>query len=261
MRRLTRPLPPSCLHWCSRSQIREWDPNGDGTITKQEFRLNVRKLFPKDTPPKVQDIDALFQSLDDDGSGSLDVAELKAALKKLQDTAASSKAGASLAQERAGELRARAAELRNGVLAATIASERALEELQQLQRGTLRTKLGELLVAKGVKMGDIVAKWDRSGDGEIDKAEFRREVIGLGVENERASEIDALFDELDGDGGGTLDLNEVKASLRKLQEGAEGMKDALRTMGLSYIASLKATRKAQTHFEAEEKEASEARKT
>ena len=34
--------------------VKEWDPNSDGSVTKQEFRVCVRKLFKK--APGVKEV-------------------------------------------------------------------------------------------------------------------------------------------------------------------------------------------------------------
>ena len=57
----------------------------DGTIDKREFRSNVKAIGVEAT---VEELDDLFDTLDTDGGGELDVAELKVALKTLQDESA-----------------------------------------------------------------------------------------------------------------------------------------------------------------------------
>ena len=57
--------------------FREWDSDGDGGVDKYEFRKAVTALGY--TPPKSQ-IDALFDSMDVDGSGVIEYDELKNAL-------------------------------------------------------------------------------------------------------------------------------------------------------------------------------------
>ena len=66
--------------------LREWDPNGDGKISKMEMRQSVKKTLGEKAD--AREIDALFTSLDDDNSGSLDIDELKVALKRFQESAA-----------------------------------------------------------------------------------------------------------------------------------------------------------------------------
>ena len=45
-----------------------------------------------------------------------------------------------------------------------------------------------------------------------------------------AGELDALFDSYDGDGGGSLDLNELKPTLKKLVEAAEAREVELKEL-------------------------------
>ena len=61
-----------------------WDPTGDG-VDQKEFRENVLSMGVVAEPGEV---DELFNSLDEDGGGSLDVGEIKAALKSLADQSA-----------------------------------------------------------------------------------------------------------------------------------------------------------------------------
>lgn len=65
-----------------------WSKNKDGDITKKEFRANVWKMGGAgnglDELTEVQ-LDELFESLDDDGGGSLDGDELKDALVKMRE--------------------------------------------------------------------------------------------------------------------------------------------------------------------------------
>ena len=50
-----------------------------------EFRGNVRKLLPK---ADVKEIDALYDTMDDDRSGALEVAEVRVAFKRFAEAAA-----------------------------------------------------------------------------------------------------------------------------------------------------------------------------
>ena len=59
----------------------EWDSNGDGEITKVEFRKHLRNLG---VTCEVEAIDALFDFYDEDGSGTFDLDEIKVALKRLE---------------------------------------------------------------------------------------------------------------------------------------------------------------------------------
>lgn len=91
--------------------------------------------------------------------------------------------------------------------------------------------------------------------------QFRAHVEALGVEVSSASEIDALFDELDADGGGSLDAAEVKRALRVLQEEAEAAKVSKRSLCEQTIIACRAAKAALASFrtrkEAEEAAAAE----
>ena len=60
--------------------FREWDENGDGTVSKKEFRVAM-PLLGLEVP--IKSIDALFDEWDPDGSGKLDLKELTKVLKIL----------------------------------------------------------------------------------------------------------------------------------------------------------------------------------
>ena len=59
--------------------FREWDEDGDGTVTKREFRKAIPALGVH--APRAE-IDALFDSFDPDGSGSIEYAEFNKLLRK-----------------------------------------------------------------------------------------------------------------------------------------------------------------------------------
>ena len=69
--------------------VSSWAKRGEEPINKMEFRQHVRKLLSADKTYKIdmRQVDELFEELDEDHGGSLDVAELRLALKKLQDSA------------------------------------------------------------------------------------------------------------------------------------------------------------------------------
>eukprot|EP00966_Prymnesium_polylepis_P234654 5427744-Prymnesium_polylepis.1 len=53
-----------------------WDRDGDGRISKAEFRERVAGiLHAKLTPTDKKDLDGVFDSMDDDGGGVLEIAE------------------------------------------------------------------------------------------------------------------------------------------------------------------------------------------
>ena len=61
-------------------------------------------------------------------------------------------------------------------------------------------RVGTVLLRSNLLISDIVSKWE-STHGEVNRAQFRRNVRALGSELEATdAELDALFDEYDGDG-------------------------------------------------------------
>ena len=63
--------------------LASWDPTGNGSLTKGEFRTAVRSLGLAGTTSA--DIDALFEKYDGDASGKIEIAELKAALDHIKE--------------------------------------------------------------------------------------------------------------------------------------------------------------------------------
>jgi len=59
--------------------FREWDVNGDGTVSKQEFREAMPQLGLR-APPSV--VDAVFDEFDHGGDGSIEFAELNKLLRR-----------------------------------------------------------------------------------------------------------------------------------------------------------------------------------
>ena len=89
------------------------------------------------------------------------------------------------------------------------------------KKDTLDQKLAEALVRKKANPKDLVLEWDRKHKGEISKVEFRQGVRGLGLKADN-KEIDTLFDSIDTDGGGSLDVPEVRAGGRLRVAGGGG---------------------------------------
>ena len=201
--------------------VYEWDKNSDGKISQSEFRLQMRAfdLIVDD----IKAVDALFKDFDADGNGFLELAELKVAFKRAliaHKAASASSAGvkdrvAALAKmaEQATEVMERTAELE--------VEEISLKEMKEKRGATLEEKLGSMVTKKNAHLSDLT-KMDTSSDGLIDKAEFRTFVRGVGIKDNKLDndEVDALYDTLDHDKSGTLDLKELKETLSRLQMAA-----------------------------------------
>ena len=61
--------------------FKEWDEDGDGNVSKKEFRRAV-PMLGLDPEPSKTDIDSLFDQWDPDESGSIDYKELNKILRK-----------------------------------------------------------------------------------------------------------------------------------------------------------------------------------
>ena len=233
--------------------IREQDRNGDGVISKLEFRVNLRKLLSGASMTlEVRDIDGLFAELDHDGDGKLDLPNVKAALKKLQDECRGAKARVARMQEHLGELSKVVNTYREAVADAT-ALEAGRERLNSMKTDIPpAAQLGTLLAKRNIKIGDVARKWDSDGSGTIDSKEWRRHVKGLGFAG-TDGDCDAIFDFLDDDDSGELDLEELKVALKRLQE-ASIEADAALVEQESEIANMKKKAKASQKTAAQAKE-------
>ena len=223
--------------------VKEWDRNGDGDISKPEFRLNLKKLGLE--KEDGLEIDRLFDSLDGDKSGSIDIPELRAAFKKLQDDAKQAGGQEGRNTQKAAGLRAVAAAFR-AAAAETEAWEEADKGLQALKGNpSVAARLGNLLTSRNIKVADAVRKWDTSGDGTIDSDEFCDNVVSLGLKDATKEELAALFVELDDDGSGELDLDETKRALNTLKDAATKAKANEAAVTREVAALKKAARAAQ----------------
>ena len=77
----------------------------------------------------------------------------------------------------------------------------------------MRVSLRDQLAQDGERVMDAFRRWDQSGDGQIDRAEFLRAVQKLGVAAP-SSLIEDVFDGFDVDGSGTLAFTELHKQLR-----------------------------------------------
>lgn len=121
-----------------------------------QFRNAIRGLGMAEE--RVDAIDSLFETLDEDGGGSLDRAELKAALRKLQRAVNEEQDVANEIVAGADALRATADAFDAAALAAQ-AFEESRARLEKARSGSVSARIGHLLMARNFKIGDVKAKW------------------------------------------------------------------------------------------------------
>ena len=188
--------------------FRKLDKDGDGTITKAEFR-GALPLLGFDAS-RTDLADELFKTLDSDGGGTISFDELNQKLRQ--------GAGVELAAElKAGAVGA--IELKARTKIAPGSSHRHLLGEQGssivLKKVTV-AGVREALAASYSRVIDFFKLMDKNGDGAVTKHEFRAGLGLLGIDESQASmeAIDALFDSFDMDGSGELTFNELKTILR-----------------------------------------------
>ena len=182
--------------------FKEWDEDGDGQVSKKEFRTSMKALGLD--LPRIE-IDAVFDEMDPDGSGTLEYKELNKLLKKSIELNPKLQAGA------AGEIQTTSANkhaLRKGV-----SKQKSMLSLDLDEDGDIREQLKQHLFREAVRIIDLFREWDEDGDGTVSKKEFRKAMPMLGF-NVPKVEIDALFDEWDPDGSGSLSLKELNRVLK-----------------------------------------------
>jgi Ca2+-binding EF-hand superfamily protein len=198
--------------------FRQLDKNGDGRISRREF-VSVLPLV-LNTHHTAEQYRAAFDVIDADGSGEIDYKELKASLSRDDvELAAELQAGAmgeieTEAKNRVG-LRPTA---HDGSLHAPLAEILSAEEL----KAALRRGAGRVM--------DCFRAMDRNGDQTVTRREFAAALPLLGFASSNRPVIEAIFDEIDSDGSGSIDYKELNSALRRddvtlaaeLQAGAMG---------------------------------------
>ena len=105
--------------------LRSWDTNKDGSLNKVELRQAVRGPRLRLKGESNADIDALFNTFDEDGSDEIELTEMKPFLQKLQREAQA-------AQEEAEAIRAEASECEAASQQLSLAAS-AMREIETLE--------------------------------------------------------------------------------------------------------------------------------
>ena len=200
--------------------VKTWATNSKGVATgevsRMDFRKHVRKVVDW---PNVKQVDAYFNEIDTNKGGTLDQKELEKAIKKLQDKAQHVAVATQEVERKCDFIRSRIATAQE-VISHTERAEDAMRRLEQIQSNKApAAKLGAELLKRGTKISDLLKSWE-SANGEVDVVAFRNNVRDYGV-NDTDEALDDLFHTLDADGGGTLDIDELKGALGGLREASQ----------------------------------------
>lgn len=193
--------------------FREWDTNGDGLITLDEFTGGIRKLgYAADDAS----IAALFRSWDVDGSGAISLRELNSILRRggtvtlaahlRFDPEVSTKRKAEAVRKKA----AAAAKTVKGALAGRVrpGDHGAGPAAMDAQGETLLKRLAK----NKEQLQELIRSWDKNKDGYISRKEFRQAVpltCGAAPHN-----LDVLFDVMDYAGKGRIPVGHLYSCLR-----------------------------------------------
>ena len=194
--------------------FREWDENGDGQVSKKEFR-KAMPLLGLEVP--TVEVDKLFDAWDPDKSGSLELSELNKILRRGGTIELSDDLKPGAAGEIVLESKAKFA-LRKGKLQNAGSRVLAAVKLQAGSTKPLDEQLREALAKNAVRVIDLFKEWDADGDGTVSKAEFRRAMPMLGVEV-APEVIDTLFDRFDPDKSGSIEMGEISKMMRRTDTG------------------------------------------
>lgn len=170
------------------------DRDGNGAVTRREFMASLPLLGFMSDPETA---DTVFDTLDEDGSGSIEYEELHRRLRQ----------GAAMSLK--PSLRARphfdheAHELGDD-------ESLAAKRLRPATVGEVR----EALARERTRVIEMFRVCDVDGDGRVSRREFRATLPALGFGAGGRQSIDALFDTFDLDGSGMLSLLELKTVLR-----------------------------------------------
>jgi len=154
--------------------FKEWDENGDGRITKKEFRTAMPELG-LDVPRKT--VDALFDKFDPDRSGSITQKEL------------------------------------GKILRAPGTSVLGSIDIDEHSSKSVPEQLKEALAKNATRAIELFREWDTNKDGFVTKQEFHKAMPLLGLHAPK-KDIDAVFDSFDPDRSGKISSKELTVILR-----------------------------------------------
>ena len=181
--------------------FQRFDSSGDQSIDLQEFLALLKIVDPKLT---ILQIERVFNMIDCDGSGSISLEELK-------------------------ELMGFKREIKEGFVE---------DKEMEVKIGKMMYVLRETISRNGLNLNAIFARYDNSGDMNLDRSELFSLLQDISPIEEEMS--DYLFKKLDFDGSGDINFNEFKSyvledtvlqkKLKDLEEKTQGMVMFLRNI-------------------------------
>lgn len=154
-------------------------------------------------------MDKLYDELDGDRGGSLDLAEVTKALKSLRQNVKNLEKR--LKEDiRKGQYWRERANLVRAAAEKVVKRETMSEQLELLKTSPPpELRLAVLLQKKALKPADLLAKMDNDRGGTVDASEFVRGLRALGLDATQ-EELLEIFKDLDADGSKTLELDEIQ---------------------------------------------------
>lgn len=196
--------------------FREWDGDNDGRISKKDFRVGFTKMAP-DFPKDV--VDATFDSFDPDGSGEIEFNELDKFLRKRASTVPESaaKKGWGKAAAAAGAKKVLTAKKPLTGIAAVVSKIAANATGLVPAADDLEGDGKEDFYSRMKKRANDYFAADADGDSKLDFDEFVAMVAQRDdAKDFKQDQLRTLFDALDIDKSGKLDLNEyIQWALRE----------------------------------------------
>ena len=176
-----------------------WDENGDGKVSKREFRRAVALLGLR--APK-KDVDDLFDSFDPDSSGTIEFREINAMLRQREE-----KKPLPVVPKLGGN---------HGKWGNAVAKVVVGNKLGDMGDNSI-DRLREVLKQNAGTVVAMFKKMDVNGDGRITRGEFTRALPRLELSGERftSKDADSLFTAFDKDRSGSIDYRELNKELRE----------------------------------------------
>ena len=185
--------------------FREWDKDGDGKISKKDFKQAFLEIAP-DFPPDL--VDATFDECDPDKSGEIEFNELDKLLRRRGNTPMQSKAATSKLKSAAAKASPRAKKSPFLMLVSQLAKS-TTGASDRLEEDDVEGKGDDDFIARMKKRAKDYYASDTDGDNLIDYDEFCAMVaLRDDAKDFPKDTLRALFDSLDTDKSGKLDLAE-----------------------------------------------------